>query len=69
MKTPPESEVVKIVPEFSLEDISTTQNSFVNENRDDLNKNLHLKLSRKPDFEDNAMRTLWQRQIDENIVE
>ena len=69
MKTPPESEVVKIVPEFSLEDISTTQNSFVNENRDDLNKNLHLKLSRKPDFEDNAMRTLWQRQIDENVVE
>ena len=69
MKTPPESEVVKIVPEFSLEDISTTQNSFVNENRDELNKNLHLKLSRKPDFEDNAMRTLWQRHIDENVVE
>jgi hypothetical protein len=65
----PEPKVVKVIPEFSFEDVSTTNNSFANEYRDDINKKHHLKLSRKPDFEDNGRRILWQRKIEENFEE
>ena len=59
--------VVRVIPEFSFEDISTTNNSFANEYREEINKKHHLKLSRKPDFEENKHRILWQRKIDEGI--
>ena len=49
----PEPKVVKVIPEFSFEDISTTNTSIAHEDRDDLSKKHHLKLSRKPDFEEN----------------
>ncbi len=47
------NKVVKVIPEFSFEDISTTNNSSANEYREDINKKHHLKLLRKPDFEEN----------------
>jgi hypothetical protein len=49
----PGPKVVKVIPEFSFEDISTTNNSIAHEYRDDISKKHHLKLSRKPDFEEN----------------
>lgn len=49
----PGPKVVKVIPEFSFEDISTTNNSIAHEHRDDISKKHHLKLSRKPDFEEN----------------
>ena len=59
--------MVRVIPEFSFEDISTTNNSFANEYREEINKKHHLKLSRKPDFEENKHRILWQRKIDEGF--
>ncbi len=33
----PKPKTVKVIPEFSYEDVSTVQNSFVNESKDDSN--------------------------------
>ncbi len=59
--------MVRVIPEFSFEDVSTTNNSFAQEYREEINKKHNLKLSRKPDFEENKRRILWQRKIDEGI--